>query len=104
MSDETGRVRVPVNSEMWAAIHSPGLDPPSEVGRRGENVLRMKYECEEDEVDFISRDPLYRNSCRTEYWQAKRMFDRKRKLPGHMTLEFNRPGTRTKRMSEAKPE
>lgn len=93
--EETGRVKVPVNAEMWTTIHAQGLDPPTEIGRRGLDVLRMEYGCEEDEVEFIGKDALYANSCRTEYWQAKRTFDRHRKLPRKMVLEFNRPGTRT---------
>ena len=104
MSEETGRVRVEVSAEMWTAIHAPGLDPSEEVARRGADVLRMKYDCEEDEVQMIIEDPLYRDSARTEYWAVKKRFDRKRKLPGHMTLEFNRPGTRNRRMKEVEAE
>ena len=98
--EETGHVRVEVNSEMWTAIHAPGLDPPTEVGRRGLDVLRMHYGCEEDEVELIAGDPLYQNSCRTEYWEAKRRFDARRKLPRKFVLEFTRPGTRSRRMKE----
>jgi hypothetical protein len=98
--EEVGRVKVHVTTEMWTSIHAPGLDPPSEVGRRGLDVLRRDYQCEEDEIEFIGSDSLYRNSCRTEYWEAKRRFDSRRKLPRKMVLEFHRPGTRNKRMNE----
>jgi hypothetical protein len=102
--EETGRVKVVVTTEMWTAIHQQGADPPAEIGRRGLDVLRMKYQCEEDEIQFIQSDPLYQNSCRTEYWEAKRMFDRKRKLPSKFRLDFNRPGTRKPNMKEAEAE
>lgn len=101
MSDEeTGRVKVPVSAEMWTNIHADGLDPPTEVGRRGLDVLRMVYGCEEDEVALIADDAAYQNSCRTEYWDAKRRFDAHRKLPRKFVLEFTRPGTRSRRMKE----
>lgn len=104
MSDiETGRVKVHVSGEMWTAIHAPGLDPSSEIGRRGLDVLRMDYGCEEDEAQFIAGDVLYQNCCRTEYWEAKRRFDAHRKLPRKFVLEFTRPGTRGPRMKERPP-
>ena len=87
-------VKVVVTSEAWSAIHAPGLDPPTEVGRRGLDVLRMNYGCEEDEIQFIESDPLFRNSCHTEYWESKRRFDHKRKLPRKWVLHYTRPGTR----------
>lgn len=101
--EEVGRIKLRVSSEMWTAIHSPGLDPPTEIGRRGADFLRTEYQCEEDEVRMICEDSLYQNSCRTQYWEAKRLFDRKQKLPRKFVLEFNRPGTRDARMRE-KPE
>lgn len=103
-SDDRGTVRVDVTSEMWTAIHAPGLDPPVEVERRGLDVLRTRYEYEEDEVEVVANDPLYRDSARTEYWQAKRSFDARRKLPGHMELQFTRPGTRKPNMKPKREE
>lgn len=99
--EEIGKVKVEVTTEMWTAIHAPGLDPPSEISRRGLDVLRTRYECEEDEVEFVGSDPLYRNSCRVQYWEAKRRFDSRRKLPRKLVLHFNRPGTRKANMKES---
>jgi hypothetical protein len=99
MSDEErGRVKIRVNGEVWTNIHAPGMDPPTEIERRGLDELRVKYECEEDEIELIANDPLYKDSARTEYWEARREYDTKRRYPRKMVLEFNRPGTRKANM------
>lgn len=102
--DERGTVRVEVNGEMWTAIHAPGQDPGREIQRRGLDVLRLRYNCEEDEVQAIEKDPVYENSCNAEYWRARRLYTEKRKLPSHLKLEFQRPGTRKPNMKPEKEE
>lgn len=92
-------MKVPVSPEMWTSMHAPGLDPPGELGRRGVDVLRMRYEMDETEAQFIESDARYQDSCRAEYWAAKRTFDAHRKLPRKIVLEFSRPGSRTRRMN-----
>lgn len=92
--DGTAWVVIPVNAEMWSAIHSPAVDPVKEVQRRGLDRLRLNYGYEEDEIEVIEVDPLYANSCREQYWAAKKRFDHHRKIPKHLKVEFMRPGTR----------
>lgn len=87
-------VVIPVNAEMWTAIHAPNLDPVAEIQRRGLDRLRLNYGYEEDEIEVVSGDALYANACREEYWKAKKRFDKHRKIPRHFKVEFQRPGTR----------
>jgi hypothetical protein len=101
--DGTAEINVPIEGETWTAIHQPNLDPVNEVHRRGLDRLRLKHEYEEDEIAVVSSDQLYLQSCRSEYWAAKKMFDKKRKLPKRFRLEFQRPGTR-KSNNGANPE
>lgn len=92
--DGTAVVSMPITPEAWTAINAPNADPVNEVHRRGLDHLRMKNGMDEGEIAVVSSDGLYLQSCRTEYWNAKRTFDKHRKLPGKFKLEFTRPGTR----------
>jgi hypothetical protein len=96
--DGTAIVVVPVNPDMWNGLHGPGMDPVSEVHRRGLDRLRMQYEMDEEEIAAVDADELYGESCRSAYWSAMRGFDRHRKLPRTLVLHYNRPGTRKSNM------
>jgi hypothetical protein len=102
--EEVGRVRVRMNADAWAVMHAAGADPATELGRRGLGVLAGDYGCDQGELNFIATDPRYQESCRTEYAAAKRLFDRKARLPRKITLYFDRPGTRKPNMKEKPPE
>jgi hypothetical protein len=105
--DGTAEVAVPVTPEMWAALHPSGGDSQTaiaELHRRGIERLRVHFECDEEEANMIAGDPLYNESCTTEYYQVERAFEKKRKLPRRIVLTYMRPGSRTPNMDRIEEE
>ncbi len=105
--DGTAEVAIPVTSEMWHDLHQQGVDPVEKLHDKGLDRLRMRYLVDEEEVQLIGNDPVYIESCRVEYWQTMRRFDKKRQLPKRIVLTYMRPGSRDKKMDvveEPEPE
>lgn len=93
--DGTTTISLRMEPEMWMAIHQEGAEPVREIQRRGLDRLRMDG-YDEGEIEMISGDSVYAESCREQYWEARRMYDKSRKIPRQMKLKFMRPGTRKK--------
>ena len=90
-------VVVELNSDCWIAFHAPGKQPVEELKMRAAQTLKTSFAYEDDEVEAITSDPLFQENARKKYYDAKRTFDHRRKIPRTVKIEFNRPGTRTKR-------
>ncbi len=96
-----GHVRIPMNSGTWWRLNANGKDPVEElrtVALEQMRAWRLPYR--EDELQFVREDPVFQESTHNAYWSARADFDQKMRLPGHLTIRFQRPGTRDSKERE----
>jgi cytosine/adenosine deaminase-related metal-dependent hydrolase len=95
MGDGIGTVRVPMNADLWIGLEkSP--DPGSALRTRALEELR-RHGYREDEVRVVAGDPVFAESCSTQYNRAVARFHGwRRSLPSSLSIEFQLPGTKRK--------
>ena len=79
-------------------------DPVAIVEGRAIRELRLRYNFQDDELDFVASSPYFHESAREKVAEAIRAFEggliRKPKAEVELVIEFDRPGTRGWRMKE----
>ena len=98
--DGTFDIAVPVTPEMWHDLHQQGADPVQKLIEKGLDRCRMHYRMDEEEVAMVGGDPTYAEDCRVQYWEARRVFEKHKKLPRRIVLKAMRPGSRKANMKE----
>lgn len=97
LGDETvARVVIPMSHEAWVAVEKG----PDLLAKRALDELAAEYGYREDEIEYVRSDPLFQQSVKEKFWDAKRFVGKHRGPPRNIKIEFHRPGSRDRKQNE----